>query len=227
MNRKIKIFGQIFLVLPMLFILGCGKSSFAVETDWEEVEESAVQQELLSEEEAVSPDGEQAEVQGTVTLVPAGPIYVHVCGAVVKEGLYEMTPGDRVADAIQAAGGFSAEAATQYWNLAKVLEDQMQILVPTKEELAAGMAEGTTADSLTQSETVQDGGKTSDGKININTADKATLCTLPGIGENKANSIIAYRQEHGNFSSITDIMKVSGIKEGGFQKIEAYITVGN
>lgn len=210
----------------MLFIWGCGKSSFAVETDWEEVEESAVQQELLSGQEVVSPDGEQAEVQGTETLVPMGPIYVHVCGAVVKEGLYEMTPGDRVADAIQAAGGFSAEAATQYWNLAKVLEDQMQILVPTKEELEAAKDKGST-ESLTQSETVQDGGKTSDGKININTADKATLCTLPGIGENKANSIIAYRQEHGNFSSITDIMKVSGIKEGGFQKIEAYITVGN
>lgn len=226
MNRKIKIFGQIFLVLPMLFILGCGKSSFAVETDWEEEEESAVQQELFSEQEAVSPDGEQAEAQGTETLVPTGPIYVHVCGAVVKEGLYEMTPGDRVADAIQAAGGFSAEAATQYWNLAKVLEDQMQILVPTKEELEVTKDKGST-ESLTQSDTIQDGGKTSDGKININTADKATLCTLPGIGENKANSIIAYRQEHGNFSSITDIMKVSGIKEGGFQKIEAYITVGN
>lgn len=226
MNRKIKIFGQIFLVLPMFLILGCGKSSFAVETDWEEVEESAVQQELLSEEEAVLPDGEQAEAQGAETQVPAGPIYVHVCGAVVKEGLYEMTPGDRVADAIQAAGGFSAEAATQYWNLAKVLEDQMQILVPTKEELEAAKDKGST-ESLTQSDTIQDGGKTSDGKININTADKATLCTLPGIGENKANSIVAYRQEHGNFSSITDIMKVSGIKEGGFQKIEAYITVGN
>ncbi len=61
--------------------------------------------------------------------------------------------------------------------------------------------------------------------ININTASREELMTLPGIGDAKADSIISYRNENGRFNSIEDIMKISGIKEGAFEKIKSYITV--
>jgi competence protein ComEA len=64
------------------------------------------------------------------------------------------------------------------------------------------------------------------GKVNINTATKEQLVTLPGIGESKADSIIAYRTEHGSFSSIEEIMEIPGIKEAVFSKIKELITVG-
>ena len=63
------------------------------------------------------------------------------------------------------------------------------------------------------------------GKIDLNTADEALLCTLPGIGESRAKSIIAYRSEHGAFKRIEDVMQVSGIKEAAFEKIKEYVTV--
>ena len=63
------------------------------------------------------------------------------------------------------------------------------------------------------------------GKIDLNTADKALLCTLPGIGESRAESIMAYRQKHGDFQKIEDVMKVSGIKEAAYEKIKDYVTV--
>ena len=73
---------------------------------------------------------------------------------------------------------------------------------------------------------VKEASQTADsGKVNINTADKELLCTLPGIGNTRAESIIAYRENHGGFSHIEDIMKVSGIKENSFQKIKEYIVV--
>ena len=66
-----------------------------------------------------------------------------------------------------------------------------------------------------------------DGLVNINTADKETLMTVPGIGESKADAIIAYRNEHGMFEKIDDLMNIPGIKDGVFQKIKEYIKVTN
>ena len=70
-------------------------------------------------------------------------------------------------------------------------------------------------------------GVTNDGKINLNTASKDQLMTIPGVGESKADSIIAYRQEQGMFQSTEDVMNISGIKEGMYAKIKDYISVGD
>ena len=67
--------------------------------------------------------------------------------------------------------------------------------------------------------------QSSDGKININTADKEQLMTLPGIGESKAAAIISYREKHGSFRSVEELMEISGIKEGVFQKVRDMITI--
>ena len=133
-------------------------------------------------------------------------IFVHVCGAVKREGVYELPYGSRVYEAIEAAGGFCEEADVRNVNQAEVLEDEERVYVPViGEEVQTDSDEG--------------------GKININKASKEQLMTLPGVGASRAESIIAYRKEQGSFQSIEDIMQVSGIKEGLFEKIKDLITI--
>lgn len=133
-------------------------------------------------------------------------IFVFVCGAVRNAGVYEMPVGSRVFEAVQMAGGFSEEAAVSHINQAEVLEDETRLYIPTMDEMTEEQSKD-------------------DGKVNINTAIKEELMTLPGVGEAKAALIIQYRDEHGSFQKIEDIMNISGIKEGLFGKIKDYIKV--
>lgn len=135
-------------------------------------------------------------------------IMVHVCGAVSEPGVVALEAGARAVDAIALAGGMTAQADADYINLAAVLQDGEQLYVPTYEETFIWKA----AEAKAQ-------------LININTATLDQLCTLPGIGESKAADIIAYREKQGLFQDKTDIMKVSGIKESLYTKIEALIIV--
>lgn len=137
---------------------------------------------------------------------PQDSIFVFVCGAVVNAGVYELPVGSRVFEAVQMAGGFSENAATAQINQAEVLEDGIRLYIPTMDEMTEGQSKD-------------------DGKVNINTAAKEELMTLPGVGEAKAALIVQYREEHGRFRMIEDIMNISGIKEGLFGKIKDYIKV--
>lgn len=137
-------------------------------------------------------------------------ICVHVCGAVVNPGVYELPTGSRVYEAVQAAGGFTEEADENYVNQALALTDAVQLVIPTVEEAEAWQTQDGQAD---------------DGKININTASESQLCDIPGIGAVRAAAIATYRQEHGAFETIEDIMKVSGIKQGTYDKIKDSIKV--
>ena len=149
-------------------------------------------------------------------------VCVHVCGSVRQEGIYYLSGEARVADAIEAAGGFDAEAAASYLNLAARLADGTKVYVPSLTEVEEGRVPAVTERYAT------DGASPAasySGKININTADVQSLITLPGIGEARAKDIIAWREAHGGFSEISDIMKVSGIKEAMFEKIKDRISV--
>lgn len=137
-------------------------------------------------------------------------ICIHICGAVTNEGVYEVDKGTRVYEVLELAGGLTKEAATDYVNQARVVKDGEKIIFPTKEQIEAG-------DFVTE-----DNDK---GVVNINTATIDKLMTLSGIGESRAKLIIKYRQQHGGFDKIEDIMKVNGIKEGSFNKIKDSITV--
>jgi len=155
----------------------------------------------------------------------SGECAVYVSGAVKRPVVYRYQGTARVCDAIKAAGGFGENAAAASLNLARKLEDGEQICVLTKKEAAK-------AEKRAQREKEKPGGEKpkessgsgSGGKVNINTATEADLMTLPGIGEAKAALIVNYREEHGNFSKIEDLMQISGIKEGIFQKIKNNIT---
>ena len=144
--------------------------------------------------------------------------YVHVCGAVKSPGVYELTSDSRLYEAIQMAGGFTDEAAGEALNQAEKIEDGSRIYVPTKEEAKAGTENnGTFVQNADNEKT--------DAKVDINTAGKDELMTLSGIGEAKADAIIRYRDEHGKFQKIEDLMEVEGIKYGVFQKVKDQIKI--
>lgn len=133
-------------------------------------------------------------------------IIVYVCGAVRVPGVYELSTGERVSSAVELAGGLKQDAASESINLAARLSDGERIYIPY-------IGEDITPE---QDETL--GG----GKIDINSAGKDELMTLAGIGSAKADAIIKYR-DSSPFTSIEDIMKVPGIKEGAFEKIKEQI----
>lgn len=149
-------------------------------------------------------------------LEDSGTIYVYVCGAVHSPGVYELEGGARIYEAIVCAGGLRDDADKNYVNQAQILSDGEQIYIPTEEEAAQEHL-------LSKTEQVSD--SATDGRIDLNTATKEELMTLSGIGESRAESILAYRQVHGMFQNIEELMNVDGIKEGIFQKIKDSITV--
>lgn len=139
-------------------------------------------------------------------------IYVHIDGEVVNPGLYKLTTEDRVNDLLIIAGGATDKASLKGINLAKKLEDEMKIYIPSKEENLTNEVHG-------QSEV-----SSSTGKINLNTANKDELKTLPGIGDSRADEIIRYRENTG-FSKVEDIKNISGIGDKTYEKLKDLISV--
>lgn len=160
---------------------------------------------------------ELSETEEITTVVKeTEDIYVQVCGAVNTPGVYKVQNKTRVYQVIELAGGLCDDADAGGINQAVTVSDGEQIYVPV-------IGENPISNS-------NDNGKVSDntseeGRININTASKQELLSLPGIGEAKADSIIAYRENNGLFTTIEDIMNVSGIKEAAFNKIKELIFV--
>lgn len=161
--------------------------------------------------------GDNSSESGT----PAPSSYVHICGEVISPGVYELEDGSRVFQAVEKAGGLTENAAAEYLNMAERISDGMKIVVFSKEEAEAVKDRGVFPVSSSQ-EGQQQGQKS---RINLNTATKEELMTLRGIGEAKADDILQYRESHGSFQKIEDIMKISGIKDAAFQKIKEDITV--
>lgn len=139
-------------------------------------------------------------------------VYVHIDGEVVKPGIYKLTNNDRINDALQLAGGATDKAFLKDVNLAKKLEDEMKIYIPSKE------------DNLSNNISNESKISNSTGKININTATKDELKTLPGIGDGRADEIIRFRESKG-FSKIEDIKNISGIGDKTYEKLKDLISV--
>ena len=173
----------------------------------ESLEELSVSAESETEEEGAVPQEEQE---------PAETVYVYVCGAVNAPGVYELKKDARVFEAITLAGGMTAEAAPEAVSQARTVADGEQIYVPT---VRGVQMQGSGVEDIVT------GNADVSGKVNINTAGKEELMTLTGIGEAKAQSILDYREEHGRFGSIEDLMLIEGIKEGVFNKIKEDITI--
>lgn len=179
------------------------------------------QKDVESEKDGEKTNSSDKIQESEIDMEESETIFVYVCGCVVNPAVYEVNVDARVYEAIELAGGFSEEAAEAALNLAENMVDGQKIYVPsTKEQISSGGQEA--AEGLPSAE--QPNAKES-GLVNLNTATKDQLMTLKGIGEAKADSILSYREDHGAFSAIEDIMKIEGIKEGVFNKIKDDITV--
>lgn len=143
----------------------------------------------------------------------ARPMVVYVSGAVRGAGVYTLREGDRVTQAVDAAGGFAPEADQARINLAALLKDGQQVHVPALgERTASGSATATGAGAPA-------------GPININTATVEELKALPGIGDTYARAIVDYRTRNGLFQRPEDIVKVRGIGPQTYQRLKDLITV--
>lgn len=237
--------GLIAAILLLICMVGCGTRD-AVYLERTESETEQVRREIeeagetahsdsMSEDEndsTVADDENVTEMpqvgrkDGTEPQ-PAEECYVYVCGAVEVPGVYILMSGARIYEAIAQAGGLTENAGITAVNQAQEVYDGLMIYIPTKEEAAAypldldqktsGGTGVTTADSQ--------GEQKADERVNLNTASETELMTLSGIGQTRAEAILAYRKEHGCFSSVEEIMNVDGIKEGLYNRIKDNIKV--
>lgn len=180
----------------------------------------------VMEMEEASETGEQSETVQTEPRIETEPsIAVYVCGAVNCPGVYELSVSARVYQAVEAAGGFRDDADQEWVNQAQFLQDGGKIRIYTRLETdqmrQEGLEEGSVLPEGQDAQTEQAG----ESPVNLNTATREELMTLPGIGEAKADAVIAYREENDGFSSPEEIMNISGIKEAVFSQIKDRITV--
>lgn len=174
----------------------------------------------LKGEQPLAEEDTSGGADSTARNTDSDTVLVHICGEVRTPGVYELTADSRICDVLLLAGGFTADADTEAVNMAAGIEDGMQIVIPTETDRTQEMT-GNSSDRTGETAA----GKTESQLVNINTADKETLMSLPGIGAGKAEAVIAYREAGGVFKDIKDIMLVDGIKEGVYAKIKDKICV--
>ena len=201
--------GAFFLIGGFIYVMSERLSA----TDFVENDPKKQEERLL--DEIVATTSIPTMIMTEETLLKR--VVVHVCGCVQTPGVYELNEGSRLIDAVTLAGGFTSEAAQDFVNQAMVIMDGQKIEIPSVEEVKAGFVVEDANNVQTESGT--------DKRININLATKEELMTLPGIGEAKAQSIIAYRKENHGFQSIDDIQQIAGIKEAIYSKVKDLITV--
>lgn len=174
---------------------------------------------------------------GVVTPeAPATPseVVVHVTGRVGDPGVVELPAGSRVVDAVDAAGGFDAEADRGSVNLARVLTDGEQVWVgapgeepPAVPAVAPPAGEGGSgAEGGAAGGDGSGGGGADSAPVDLNTADRTQLESLPGVGPVTAGRILDWREQHGGFLAVSELMEISGIGEKTYATLEPLVTVG-
>ena len=161
-------------------------------------------------------------------------IIIHVTGAVKNEGIVQIEEGGRIADAVDAANGFSEDADISQINLAYQLEDGQKIYIPSINDEKIDGAEKVlqkeyvtdeAGDDVILEDEISNVKSKKNEKININTADQSELIEIPGVGEATAQKIIQYRETNGKFKNIEDIKNVNGIGNSKFENMKEKICV--
>lgn len=156
-------------------------------------------------------------VSSSPTVNSRGPVWIDVKGAVKTPGLYRLKSGARVNEALQAAGGPLANADMRQVNLAKQLSDQQVVYVPRQGEEVPASVGSTTGESNSSTD--------SGPVVNLNTATKEQLCQITGIGDKKADLILQYREQHGQFKSVDELTQINGFGEKTVAKIKDQLAV--
>ena len=160
------------------------------------------------------------------------PYLVYINGEIQNPDVYEVPHGSRVQDVIALAGGFTEDALAEVVNLAAPLFDGQQLFIPNSIQSTPvpDVELMQTVESASAAEPVEampnETLPAANSRVNINTANRAELETLPGIGESTAQKIVSYREDNGLFATIEEIMNVSGIGEGKFEQMKDLIYVG-
>ena len=214
---------KVFLILIGVSIILSG-AIFVLYKNYENKNEDVI--EIFKEQELKEIVNETEDISEEASI---NKVIVDIKGMVVNPGVYEVDSTKRINDVINLAGGLTENADTSMINLAKLVTDEMTIIIYSKEEILEKYKEEVcvcdcpiiTNDACINS----DNSNLENNLVNINTASKEDLITIPGLGEAKAEAIIKYREDNGNFKIIEDIKNVSGIGESLFEKIKDYITV--
>lgn len=216
----------VFLLALFDPVLLCGCASARDEVTM------ALENEELAVPESVStdlPDKNMTEVSffdeetGAADGIELPQVYIYVCGAVELPGVYSLEQGSRLYEAVELAGGLTADADENCLNMARQITDGEQVVILTQEEAQARKEAGTY--TYPSGDTAQETGTQDSGLVNINTATVTELTSVSGIGASRAQAIVDYREKNGRFGSIDDIKKVDGIKDGLFSKIKDKITI--
>ena len=202
-KNVIKITASLFLLAVFLLLSLMGKGS-NISYETEETQRGSA---IASEESMVKIENDNIDDPAFSQI-----IFVDVIGCVVNPGVYQLEEGSRVFQALELAGGLTEEAEVKSINRAAVLSDEQVITVLSVEEYE-------------EMQKNSGGLGFVDGKVELNSADAKALESLSGIGPSMAEKILQYRQEHGRFHNIEDLMKVAGIGEKTFQQIKDKICV--
>ena len=209
--------GKIFIIIFIIFTAYTVIDTYSLKEHKKKKKEVTIKKQAKEDKETVSQK-----------------VLIDVKGEVNTPGVYELTVDNTVIDAIKKAGGLTSQSDTSNINLSKKLEDEMVIIVYSKEEIKEMNKEiecppcndvcVTKEDEKALLEEKETEEKIT-GKVNLNEADIEALQTLDGIGEVKAKAIIDYRDKNGPFKQIEDIKNVSGIGDSVYEKIKDNITV--
>lgn len=196
---------------------------------------------LLSSDQSMSENSGQSLQSSSVSSVAASAssaasaanaeVVCDISGAVKHQGVYRLKNGARLEDLIEKAGGLTKDAQLKAINRSQLLKDQDKIYIPGKgdkveaAQTANSAAASAPAASASASSSSSTSGPASGDLINLNTATASDLQKLNGIGEKKAEQIIAYRQEKGSFKSIDELKEVSGIGDKTFAAIKDQLTI--
>lgn len=217
MKQKKKI---LWMLLTVLVFGGCGSQESVLKRVQQESSSLEEQQEPETTDSVETGNGQEEKPVQVEEALPEW-IYVDVCGAVESPGVYRVEAGSRVFQVLEKAGGCTEDASLETVNQAGLLSDGQKIRIYTREE-----AEQMGSDLREESQGMETGSEaSSDMRVDINRAGKEELMTLTGVGETRAEAILAYRESHGKFSSVEELMQVEGIKEKTYEKLKDQIRI--
>ena len=215
MGKLIEKMGSVKFIFLIIIFIVVGGLIYVKNMEKEEVE-SDLEMEYMEEKKS-------EENENKIDKKEEEKIYVHIAGEIKNSGVYLMEKGSRIKDIIEIAGGITEKGDLDNINLAEILEDEMKIDIPNKNEKVS--EEVSKKEIGKASEKVNSKASTKKIKVNINRATKEELESVTGVGPTTADKIISYRKENGKFKNIEDLKNVKGIGEAKFEKMKGEVEI--